>query len=578
LMMRDLEDRIGDPLAGCRKEELRSLHPDDAVVFMRAQGVTRGTRAEIISACEAYGYHPLSLRLLSGLIARDKRNPGDIATAPRHDVHDDLVARQRHILEVAYDALSDELRLLLSQTAAFRSLVDYDAVAILNEFGNEAEFDEALDELIERGLLFFDAERRRYDLHPIVRAYAYDRLTDKKGVHSRLRNYFLPRSGKGPIQTLDNLMPVIELYHHTLKSGLSDQAWRIHSQRLMHLLHYDFGEYNLNIQLLMAIPGLSDGRPDLSGPRARIIALQNTGLSCEAAGQTKLGLSLLEQAAALSRETRNERLLGSVLVPYSMLCCAVGRLQQASTSIEECVSIFDRMTDPNWQGISHRCYGWILMVRGNSKSAVDEFAATERVHSPASSWIHSRSVLSNHRVCMHLQLGNPTKALKLAIATTKTAGIERFKWAETDAIYLVGAAQCALGELDGAEVHLHDALQRCRRINLAVLEPDVLLSLARLHYAQARALQALSSKQSLLQEARNCAEQALSIADRCEYRLKQADICNFLAQWELDAGSVADARKYAETAKDRAWCDGPPYSYQAALDKAQRLLEEIARR
>jgi len=37
----------------------------------------------------------------------------------------------------------------------------------------------AVRELVTRGLLVFDAPHRRYDLHPIVRQYAYDRLGDK---------------------------------------------------------------------------------------------------------------------------------------------------------------------------------------------------------------------------------------------------------------------------------------------------------------------------------------------------------------------------------------------------------------
>ena len=65
------------------------------------------------------------------------------------------------------------------------------------------------------------------------------------------------------------------------------------------------------------------------------------------------------------------------------------------------------------------------------------------------------------------------------------------------------------------------------------------------------------------------------IADRCEYRLKQADIHNFLARLALDAGDRAAARRHAEIAKERAWCDGPPHCYKPALDEAERLLGEI---
>jgi hypothetical protein len=40
------------------------MRPEDAVAFFQAQGI-RGAEAEIRQACERYGCHPLSLRLLA---------------------------------------------------------------------------------------------------------------------------------------------------------------------------------------------------------------------------------------------------------------------------------------------------------------------------------------------------------------------------------------------------------------------------------------------------------------------------------------------------------------------------------
>src|SRR5437016_177163 len=84
-----------------------------------------------------------------------------------------------------------------------------------------------------------------------------------------------------------------------------------------------------------------------------------------------------------------------------------------------------------------------------------------------------------------------------------------------------------------AETHLTDALTRCRRINLVELEPDILLAWAKWHQLQGNVAQARAD-----------AGEALAIADRCEYRLKQADIHNFLARLALDAGDRAAARRH----------------------------------
>ncbi len=103
------------------------MQPADAVTFFRAQGV-RGSRAEIEAACAPYGYHPLSLRLLAGLILGDLRQPGDIAVAKRLDVSGNQIQRQHHVLQQAYDTLTPARQKLLSRIACFRSAVSYEAL------------------------------------------------------------------------------------------------------------------------------------------------------------------------------------------------------------------------------------------------------------------------------------------------------------------------------------------------------------------------------------------------------------------------------------------------------------------
>ena len=77
-----------------------------------------------------------------------------------------------------------------------------------------------------------------------------------------------------------------------------------------------------------------------------------------------------------------------------------------------------------------------------------------------------------------------------------------------------------------------------------------------------------------LHQDRETAQKALAIADRCEYRLNQAEIHNFLARLALDSGKRAEARGHAQKAKDYAYCDGPPHYYKPAYEEAERLLAE----
>ena len=82
-----------------------------------------------------YGYHPLSLRLLAGWIMGDLQQPGDIAAARRLDVSGDLVQRQHHVLEQAYDSLAPARQTLLGRIACFRRPVKYEALRAIGGGG-----------------------------------------------------------------------------------------------------------------------------------------------------------------------------------------------------------------------------------------------------------------------------------------------------------------------------------------------------------------------------------------------------------------------------------------------------------
>jgi hypothetical protein len=203
LTPRAVEQR-GELLGGCHEEELQAMQKEDAITFFRAQGI-RGARAEIETACEPYGYHPLSLRILAGLIANDRESPGDIAVAGKLNITNDVIQNKHHVLEVAYKTLTPDQQKLLSHIACFRSAMTYDALKAISddnigslgfrmkEAGSwgvrvrtDADYlrkipkshniETDLKTLEHRGLLHWDKTANKYDLHTIVRRYAYERL------------------------------------------------------------------------------------------------------------------------------------------------------------------------------------------------------------------------------------------------------------------------------------------------------------------------------------------------------------------------------------------------------------------
>jgi hypothetical protein len=73
----------------------------------------------------------------------------------------------------------------------------------------------------------------------------------------------------------------------------------------------------------------------------------------------------------------------------------------------------------------------------------------------------------------------------------------------------------------------------------------------------------------------SAAELARDLAERCGYRLVQANAHNVLARLSLEEGGVEEARRRAEIGRERAWCDDPPHRYEVAFREAERLLGEM---
>ena len=488
---------------------------------------------------------------------------------------------QHHILKIVYNALDEKKRELLSRISAFRSPMSYEALSVFNTYKSEEEFDATLDELIDRGLLLFDRERGRYDLHPIVRGYAYDRLADKAGTHTRLRDHFAAVPPPEKVESLDDLGPVIELYHHTVRAGRYDEALDLYDDRLARPLHYRFGAYQTCIELLRAL--FPDGDPSTGSGQAALPQLQkdddqawtlNTlAGSYAAAGLPRRAVPLVEQHIAIREKYDSKKNLAIGLGNLATQRILLGDLAAAEQSLRRAIGL-SRQSDDEWVEASwHYPLGHTLACMGEFQESQDELRIAEGLYRHIKHQ-QGQGVVWASRALRALLMGDAKVALEAARKARELADVEHVEADIIQAEWLVGAAHQAVGHLPEAEMHISEALTRCRRINLVESEPDILLEMARLRWAQAQGEEVTGEESTRLrEESLSLAREALAIADRCEYRLKQADIHNFLAQVAMEKGDREEAQKHAEIARERAWCDGPPHCYKPALEEAERILE-----
>jgi len=549
-----------DDLEGCIKKELTQLDKDDAVEFFQKQGV-KGTRAEIEEVCDTYGSHPLLLRLLSGMIVHDLKSNGDIKAWTKYNPLPKLIQKEHHVLELAYNSLDKKKQSFVSKLSAFRNSMDYDAVLIFNDFGDEKKFNDILNELVDSGMLFRDEKSNKFDMHPVVRKFCYDRLGDREGVHSKVRAYYAVIPAPNKIESVDDLASVIELYHHTVRAGRYEEAAELFKFRLHVELFYKFGAYYMIIELLSAL--FTDGEdkpPRLKDEAAQAWMMSAFANSVSHFGYPRRALPLYERSNRIFEKIGNK---GDVIIGLGNLAhmaqIQIGILDVAESnlrrSIEICCEIIHNEFIDEVEAVCHQKLGWILAIRGESKESKNELTKSTKF------W---REQGNKERICLDetihslnaLLMSRAEEALQHAIKALD------YRINERDIIrteYVIGAAHLMKGNLPEAEKRLTEALIRDRKINMVDYEPDILLEFAKLRFKQNHKPDALKS-----------ALEALQIADRCEYRLKQADIHNFLAEFYLDAGDLPSARQHGEIAKVRAGC-----GYVPAMEKAEKLLKEI---
>jgi tetratricopeptide (TPR) repeat protein len=579
-----------DGRAGCRREDLPRLDPEDGVSFLRAHGI-EGTRAELEGLGSAFGYHPLSLELLSGMIVGDPAGQEEAIQVGGHDPVPKLKRRDHHVLEMAYNALDSRTRRLLSRLAAFRSSVDYQAIVTIDPLGDEAQLKRALVELEERNLLQFDARQRQYRMHPVVRRYSYDRLTDKLGVHTQLRDYFasLVTPWTDNTRTREDLSPVIELYHHTVSAEQYVEAIELYRERIHAPLLLRFRDLPTSIELLNLI--LPDGREcshvveSASGWRWALGALANV---YSLSGVPRRAVSLLESELDDPANWNDREEFTSNLLVLALDQLNLGKLESAEKNLRRLVALQRDMEDVLGESFCRAELGRLLAYEGDSDEASSELDAALRVFDREENK-QATCVAWAYQAVRALLSGEAQVALEAAQRASQLAyifypGVGQMEFDIIRAEWLLGEARMAVAHplSSGPNTSCQDrrtsqdlfvlakdcldgALARCRRVGAVEFEPDILLAKARWHYMQRN-----------IGQAKERAVEAQAVADDSEYRLKQADAHNLLAKAAIREGDWRTAKIHAAAARERALCDSPSHCYKPALEEAEGVLDRIA--
>lgn len=567
----------GEFMLGCKELELTAMQKEDAVEFFKKQGIT-GNRSEIESACETYGYHPLSLRILAGYILKDFDNPADIVVAQKLKIDGDIIQQKNHVMKVAYDTLSQDRQKLLSTIACFRSPVELKTLETIAENKNSLNGD--LQDLIERGLLHFDNKTKTFDLHPIVRRFAYERLTgkDRTDAHEKLVNYFeaIPKSER--VEKIEDIAPVIELYHHMVRAGNFDEALDLFNARLSpNPLYFQFGAYQLEIELLLAL--FVDGEdkpPYLKKDDDKAWALNQLANDYSMIGQARRAEILFEKKNNIRKKMDDKENVANGLGNLAEQQLNIGALKEANRNLRKSIELSQQIENIFHEAAAHNRLGLVLSYCGIWQEADKEIDMSINLFQKVPNFAGLGLSWSNKTLKEILMIYENKNLFefKQVDKFIQNAMVAQGEWAKRNYpirrekarnSWLLGMAYLINNEFTVAEENLSKALDLCRQINLVSEEANILLELAKLRYAQTN-----------YEEAKSLADEALLITERCGYVLQGADVNLFLSQYALEQEKdKVKAKEYAETALKLAYCDGPPYYYKVAYHEAEAMLEKL---
>jgi hypothetical protein len=566
LIPQDLQDRSGQLLHGVRLLALPGLSGEDALALLAEAGV-HGDQTVMRAFLAQFGDHALLIQVLAGRIGAYKPDPGDFdawyqAVGQGLQLSDeDLAARRTSILQAALEDLDPLVFRLLCLLAAFRYPVDYAAVVAINPFRPQEETEQtfgleplhqALSTLEERGLVQWDRKSNRYDLHPVVRAYAYGKLQDKQATYAQVKSYFeaLPTEDTEQAQDVADLRGTLELYHALLNGGQPDDAFQLYRDRLSDPLRLALGAYATMVELLSPLfPHGFDQPPALRTVDDQAITANELALAFHNLADYEQAQRLYAVHNRLYLQKRYASNLATGLNNLGQSLQEGGHLASAERSYQLGLAL--AQAEHQQLEIDIADYDLVFLASHTGAWRQGEAAYAALQASPIDDMKTGPFTLMH---AARLRWGQGQDPASLLDQALRRAREERFLRAERLAQRLAGEVAFARGDLPVAQAAWQAAYAIAQREGVPL--GSYLADLARVHAA----LQDGPQAQALITE-------AVALGGR-NVALAAVEVYTALKE-------PAEAKRYVDAAYREAWADGPPYAFYHELNRIRAALQTL---
>jgi Domain of unknown function (DUF4062) len=541
---------------GVRHLRLPGLTNSDTQVLLGRLGV-HGSDQEITRFFSPLENHPLLVGVVAGLVRDYRAQPGrfdrwaaDPEGGARLTVSSlDLTQRRTHILQAAFAGLEPRPRKLLGFISVLPGSAQWETLVGINPFRPhrsepdaraKAQLVTALKDLEDRGLLWWERWSNTYDLHPIIRAYAYDQLEDidRFTANDRVRDHFQALPPEDPdraasVEDLTQTITILRALIETDNSGDASRLWNRFNATFM----FSLSAYSTVAELLtpLAVNGSMPVRASLA------VAYHFLGRYDDAVRQNADRLvDYLRDGQAIDAQHCLSTMCFSFHKSGGLI--AARRCIELQTLIARRTGRSDVSLDLSRARLA--------AALGQARKARKLLRRAEHGAIPSGfRWF--RDYLDYLPLYLALETRRSLSDTELLSISEKQYHSTQFRRDITE----MRAELCLRqGNLKAALIAAQEHDQLCRNAGLEVAPGRTALILARLKKTP---------------EAEAAVEDAVSRLTR----LHPAQRPHYhLAQTFLELGEYSQAASHAYDAFLQAWADGPPNRYRWELVRARNLL------
>lgn len=422
-----------------------------------------------------------------------------------------------------------------------------------------ADFHAALRDLEDRGLLQWDRDTNTYDLHPVVRAYAFEKLEerDRAGTYNAVRDHFssLPPERVAKATELAQVKNSIEIMRALIGAGRLDEALSFYKGDLGQSLMFSIGAYHIVIELLEPLLSCNrDGAFILSELDSRNYVVNAVAGALFYLGRLDEAAEFCHMVLRRDVESGNCASIASSLRNFGSLMRDMNRLAAAAQAFQLAYDTLDAVNYTHELTSSILSLGADACIRGEFERAEMYLSSFQQREQPgfvryrpgdAEQWLAQLRFRQGSLTTKDLDHADSVSSEGRNLFGKQRLAALRAEW------------ELARGNPATALEAIEQALAIGRRTGAPA--PSFMglraLALARLA-CSCEAREALAEAEELWN----------GLTPR--FPLAAAETWLVLGDREL-------ARKYVRRAYPLAWADGPPYIHWHELKRCREVMAEL---